>query len=170
MEKLGIETINSQACEQAFKWLNRFKNMKKMNQCCFKFFFLYMVDMHNLHIEKKVDSIANPLSKERLENISLNNINKERIQTQMTDMSPTIASDHLDTSNIEYNEEKIENCYSEINGKYKCNFCNAIYQKKGQLKNHLESKHAIKVDLGCLCGKVFSEFKKLERHRKTCNK
>ena len=75
-------------------------------------------------------SIANPLSKERLENISLNNINKERIQTQMTDMSPTIASDHLDTSNIEYNEEKIENCYSEINGKYKCNFCNAIYQKK----------------------------------------
>ena len=72
MEKLEMSKINSQACEQSFKWLNRFKNMKQMNQARFKFFFLYMVDIHNLHIENKVDSIANPLSKERIKNIMSN--------------------------------------------------------------------------------------------------
>ena len=40
-----------------------------------------MVDNHNLHIENKVQSVTNPLSKERLQNIKLN---KENIQQQIS--------------------------------------------------------------------------------------
>ena len=82
--------------------------------------------------------------------------------------NPTESSEDSGPLSIEIDVEKIENCYSEIDGKYKCNFCTVTYLKKGQIKNHLESKHNLKIDLGCLCGKVFSDYTKLERHRKCC--
>ena len=62
LKKLNITKLNSPACEQAFKWLNAFKNIKNMNESRFKFFLLYIVDLHNLHIEGNVDLIANPLN------------------------------------------------------------------------------------------------------------
>ena len=67
LKKLGIKEINSPACEQAFKWINCFKNLKTMNQPRFKFFLLYMIDLHNLHIEGNISSLANPLNKDRIE-------------------------------------------------------------------------------------------------------
>ena len=60
LKKLGINEINSPACEQAFKWINCYKNLKTMNEARFKFFLLYMIDNHNLHIEGKMN-ISNPL-------------------------------------------------------------------------------------------------------------
>ena len=65
LKKLNISKLNSPACEQAFKWLNQFKNLKTMNESRFKFFLLYMIDLHNLHIENRVDLVANPLNEKR---------------------------------------------------------------------------------------------------------
>ena len=56
---------NYHACEQAFKWLNAYKSLKTMNKPRFKMFLLYMIDLHNLHIEDNVSSAANPLSEKR---------------------------------------------------------------------------------------------------------
>ena len=39
--------------------------MKTMNESRFKFFLLYMIDLHNLHIENRVDLISNPLNEKR---------------------------------------------------------------------------------------------------------
>ena len=172
MKKLDIENINSPACEQAFKWLNGFKNMKKMNQGRFKFFFLYMVECHNLHIEKKVHTIANPLSHERIENIrskkyqiaqkepQTSNVNDyENVQVEVpNNMRPIANEEH----------PSIDDCFSMVNEKMKCKYCEGTYQKKGQLKNHIESKHGISINLKCSCGKVFSELKAQVRHQKTC--
>ena len=36
--ELGMSKVNTPACDQDFKWLNRFKNMKTMNESRFKFF------------------------------------------------------------------------------------------------------------------------------------
>ena len=65
LKKLVISKQNTPACQQAFKWLNAFKNLKAMNQPRFKMFLLYMIDLHNLHIDNTVDLAANPLNKHR---------------------------------------------------------------------------------------------------------
>ena len=36
-----------------------------MNEARFKIFLLYMIDLHNLHIENRVDLAANPLNEKR---------------------------------------------------------------------------------------------------------
>ena len=65
LKKLEIEVTNTPACEQAFKWINAFKNLKTMNEAHFKFFLLYVTDLHNLHIQNKLTSVANPLNDDR---------------------------------------------------------------------------------------------------------
>ena len=65
MKKVEIGVTNTPACEQAFKWINAFKNLKTMNEAHFKFFLLYLIDLHNLHIQNKVSSVANPLNEDR---------------------------------------------------------------------------------------------------------
>ena len=47
LKKLEIKKQNTPACEQAFKWLNAYKNLKTMNEARFKMFLLYMIDLHN---------------------------------------------------------------------------------------------------------------------------
>ena len=36
-----------------------------MNEAHYKLFILYVLDLHNLQIEKRVDILANPLNKDR---------------------------------------------------------------------------------------------------------
>ena len=67
LAKLGIKELNSPVCEQAFNWINCFKNVKTMNESRFKLYMLVMIDLHNLNVEGKVSSLANPLSKTRIE-------------------------------------------------------------------------------------------------------
>ena len=55
-----LKKVNTVICEQTFKWLNNYKSVKSMNEPHFFFTTLYMVDLHNLHIEKKLRSMANP--------------------------------------------------------------------------------------------------------------
>ena len=65
MKKVGMVHSNTPVCEQTFSWLNKFKNIKTMNEAHFKHFLLYINDLHNLHITKKVDLVANPLNPRR---------------------------------------------------------------------------------------------------------
>ena len=51
---MGFGKLNTPACEQAFNWINRFKNVKGMNEARFAHFFLYMIDLHNFKIAKSV--------------------------------------------------------------------------------------------------------------------
>merc|ERR1719318_2236563 len=66
-KKLDFKKLNTPACEQAFNWINRYKSVKGMNESRFLFFFLYLMDLHNLKIEKKVKSVANPVYSRRKE-------------------------------------------------------------------------------------------------------
>ena len=47
-KELEVDCINTPVCEQSFTWLNKYHNVKVMNQAHFQYFFLYMVDLHNL--------------------------------------------------------------------------------------------------------------------------
>ena len=180
LKNLGIKEINSPACEQAFKWINCFKNLKTMNEPRFKFFLLYMIDLHNQHIEGNISTVANPLSenwsgsRQEPSNLSKPTSSDDLISEleKMTLDSKLVSSEIK--SNIVENERqkiKIDDCFSEDpSGTLKCMFCPGKYKREGNIKNHVESKHNMLVDLVCKCGQFFVESTRYSRHKKDCNK
>lgn len=52
-----LEPVNSQVCEQKFSYTNHFKNCKAMNEEHFRFYWLYILDLKNLLIEKKLGQV-----------------------------------------------------------------------------------------------------------------
>ena len=102
MPKVGMTKSNTPVFEQAFIWMNKFRNLKTMKEGHFKLLLLYVIDLHNLHIEKKVDLLANPLNQQReaeiqklndelalqgLSNLSLHP--KESLQSEQASATPT---------------------------------------------------------------------------------
>ena len=45
---------------KTFNWLNKYKACKAMNESHFYFFLLYVADLHNLKIEKKLRVMCRP--------------------------------------------------------------------------------------------------------------
>ena len=173
LKKLNIIKQNSPACEQAFKWLNEFKNMKTMNESRFKFFLLYMIDLHNLHIEKRVALVANPLNHKREEEIPSRDVVSRDAKVDKIDegidnlvgeikAKLTLVEDQVDKT------DSIEDCYSKDGTDLKCNFCPGVYKREGHLRNHLKTKHNRSFEMICKCGKPFVDSTRLNRHKKLC--
>ena len=57
-----LSNVNTQVCEQTFRWTNGYKQVKSMNQFRFRLFFTYLIDLHNLKISDQLQ-ITHPLSK-----------------------------------------------------------------------------------------------------------
>ena len=165
LKKLGITNLNSPACEQAFKWINRFTNLKTMNEARFKFFLLYMIDLHNLHIGDCVDVTANPLNVKRQEMFTLDSAVKE-VSKEDNVLEELAAG--LDNCMISEKEEALTDCFEEDSeGMLNCKFCPAAYKKEGHLRNHLENKHGKLFKIVCsVCDKIFPDSYRLFRHRK----
>ena len=153
-----------------------------MNEPRFKMFLLYMIDLHNLHIDNRVDLVANPLNEKREEaiqnqktksfviddNLDVN----ESLERVMTTMSEKLKITDENTDKKEKEDSKVderfEDCYSESNGELKCNFCPGTYKREGHLRNHLDTKHKKTFKILCSCGKLFSDSTRLSRHKKSC--
>ena len=65
----SLDGVNTESCEQTFKWVNKFTSVKSMNESRFWFFFTVIFDLHNLQMENKLRSTANPKSPLRWENV-----------------------------------------------------------------------------------------------------
>ena len=156
--KLNLGTVNSPACEQAFKWINSFTNLKSMNESHF-----------NLHIEGRVSTLANPLNENRDIELIANNIGKINL-VEKIDMEPKRPKDNKKTD-VFKKSEKLEDCFVlDKNGQLNCNYCDGKYQREGHMKNHLETKHNIIVTLICSCGQLFDDTTRYGRHKKSCKK
>ena len=172
LKKLGIQEINSPACEQAFKWINCYKNLKTMNEARFKFFLLYMIDNHNLHIEGKMNT-SNPLDQKwgpsSQELVLKSKISPEDVLKDLEKL--TIVTKNVEKE-VERNEAvRLEECFTEEPvGTLNCNFCPGKYQREGHMKNHIERKHNMTVELLCKCGQIFIETTRYLRHKKSCIK
>ena len=96
-----------------------------MNELRLKFYLLYMIDLHNMHIEGQVQVKANPL-----------NIDREMI---LTEMKTKIISKDFDELEMEFDtrlvlnekEKTFKNCYTEREGQLKCKFCAGSFKKEG---------------------------------------
>ena len=175
LEKLGINKQNTSACEQAFSWLNNFKNLKTMNEGRFKMFLMYMIDLHNHRLQNTLQVAANPLNDDR-ESFNMkhvdkideyssastaNNVVDENLKGLINDMAIKI--------NIDVCEDKLEDCYTvKQSGELSCNYCPGTYKREGHMRNHLESKHNKTFKLICSCGKLFSDATRFSRHKKSC--
>ena len=188
LKELNVLQLNSPACEQAFKWINAFKNLKTMNEARFKFFLLYVIDLHNLNTEGMVGS-ANPRNQSRTnpddkieDDILVNELEAMAIVgDSLKDDSHGRKDDfNRDMKDVSHGDKddlvkplpkvnKIEDCFTiDDKGVMSCNFCPGKYKREGHLKNHIETKHNIDVELICSCGQVFSETTPYNRHKKNC--
>lgn len=174
LKKLGITKQNTPACEQAFKWLNAFKNLKTMNEARFKIFLLYMIDLHNLHIANCVDLAANPLNEKRDDYIKKGDYKPiaedDKAEVSIEEDIERVLLDLTSKLTVEDCKEEIfEDCFkTDSSGELRCNFCPGIYKREGHMRNHLESKHMKTFKIVCSCGKLFPDSTRLSRHRKTC--
>ena len=172
LKKLGITKLNSPACEQAFKWINSFKNLKTMNESRFKLFLTYMTDLHNMHIDDSLDQLANPLNKKR--SISLESkvttVPQPKLEDDLDELVQAVCESLKIGSDTSH--ETFENYYSEdATGNFHCKLCPASYSREGNLRKHLESKHNKHLEMVCSkCSKIFSDSTRLTRHKRLCNK
>ena len=60
-----LKSVNTVVCEQQFSWSNHMANVKAMNEERFSHYWLYVLDLHNHHVEKNLEFVTNPLSKDR---------------------------------------------------------------------------------------------------------
>ena len=178
MKKVGMTRANTPVCEQFFSWVNKFKNIKSMNEAHFKLFLLYILDLHNLHIEQKVDLVANPLNPRRPEAIDDKNLNIEsfgKLTIDSEDKPKDTAGADSGLSDVPSFLEKdkkdtvLEDCFNKLlNGDFRCNYCTGEFKRMENLRNHLNSKHGMSFQLTCGCGKIFTDSTKLHRHHKYC--
>ena len=193
-----LEGVNTPICEQLFSAINKFTNAKAMNESHFFLFFLFIFDLHNLNIEGKLRSIANPCSEHR------DNIIKA-LSSKVIDEENSKCKDDEIANEIDEVEILLESltfdCPKEAGStknEFVCQVCNASYKKEGNLKNHLKKKHPVceqdfsasKVCTVCgiqvpdekslkthmsihykceKCGSVFEELKYLNRHMKSAH-
>ena len=140
-----------------------------------------MIDLHNLHIDDRVDLAANPLNEKREEAIQnqklkasvreIDHALNESLEEVMTVMKEKLKiTDAIINEKSEESKmyEKFEDCYMDSNGELKCNFCPGTYKREGHMRNHLDTKHKKTFNLVCNCGKLFADSTRLFRHKKTC--
>ena len=74
-----LKSVNTVVCEQQFSWSNHMANVKAMNEERFSHYWLYVLDLHNHHIEKNLEYVTNPLSKVRQASILASAIEKFKL-------------------------------------------------------------------------------------------
>ena len=156
-----FDDINSPVCEQVFSRLNKFTQVKGMNESHFLFFFIYLLDLQNLAIEGRLRSVANPFSPERIEIVERSYYDEcisNDIPRDLTLLLPSVDElEHIEA--VVQNEKNL----------FECQMCDAKYKHQGSLKKHKQKKHSIVQGLiVCqLCDAKFQTKKQHTRHLKT---
>ena len=147
-----------------------------MNEPHFIFFMIYLIDLHNLSIEKKLRMLANPKSAERFAYV-----NKLHVEVVSMDtpgyifQTPFTAKDakRAEAKNMSKPVDKAvskdipDTLYHEDESGFTCAICDTMYKQLGYLKNHLLRAHDQELVIFCFkCGAKFVDAKSLNRHRK----
>ena len=149
--------MNTPVCEQLFSAINKYTNAKAMNEAHFFIFFLYVFDLHNLQIEGKLRSTANPMSDHR------NELIKNLKSNEVDEISDLMANIDVTTN------DKKQNDPTEIGvDQFSCHLCASKYKRARDLKAHLQNKHKKEVQqsvsLCKVCGKTFATEIILQTH------
>ena len=126
---MGISHVNTQSSEESFVWINKMTHLKTMNEARHKFFLLYLVDLHNLHIARQMRE-ANPNENR---NQSLRKISSIKM-TSIDELTEKMAESSLKSFPTAVSGETFEDCFDIVteksNLKFRCKFCGGIYQRE----------------------------------------
>ena len=171
----NLDGVNTPICEQLFSRLNRYTNTKAMNEASFGLFFLYNLDLHNLNLEGKLNSIAHPHSQHRQEFLNglrdmshyldeEESISNDSIQAKENDALPNIIQ-------INPNEKSLSNSVEDLLDEltltdfFSCELCDATFKKEAFLFTHINTKHNVKKFVCDVCDEDLGTARKLERHK-----
>ena len=177
-----LDGVNTPICEQLFSAINKFTNAKAMNEAHFFLFFLYIFDLHNLNIEGKLRSVANPISEYRYDLIKSLDKEVEPIDDVSVLMANLVVDNHKEDfektvgENVA-NAEKSEAADKETITEFPCKLCDAKYKRVGNLKLHIKNKHQENnfqtepsLNLCKVCGRTFVSKGDLQNHMPLHNK
>ena len=195
-----LKNINSSVCEQTFSWMNRFMQTKSMNRARYLFFFIYLLDRHNLRKEGRLHEThprfkANEMLRDADANSNVLDF-ENKCQSEQT-LEATKGAEGAETDvegltsdlmgmkidqNTKTQEKPVLPCNEELEKKAKefpCSEC-AIKTIKtaAGLKKHLFLIHKIDNEAHLRsykcekCGTSFKQKYNLTRHLKTtkCSK
>ena len=155
--------------------------MKTISSFCSCTFF----DLHNLEIEGKLWSVANPKSEFRYDLIkTLKNVDAhvEKAEPSEESVENIVNMDENRAVETEVSDESVENVVNLLenlavatvgplaNTKHeavseKCKLCNATYKRMGMLKLHMKNKHTDVSSSPCkICGNIFENESDLRKH------
>ena len=163
----ALDGVNTESCEQTFKWVNSFTAVKSMNQSHFWMFFTVIFDYHNLNKQKQLRSVVHPFSP----------LGWELLPQQLD-----IESSLLTLSTLETEEETLQPVFESVLDQFSaidldgdgmkltCKECNTTYKKEWTLRNHMNKKHGHNNPGPCECDKcyeIFNNMKNLSDHIKS---
>ena len=177
----SLDGVNTESCEQTFKWVNKFTSVKSMNESRFFLFFTVIFDLHNLQKNNQLRSHAHPGSPLRWELLPDQRDYEATLleipvatetAVEVENEVPKVAgnTEEADLASITNTMKNLEiNQQSLI-----CDDCGAVYKKPWTLKNHMKKKHGKdSTDISTAvfvcddCKEVFLDSEELSEHRKT---
>ena len=170
-----LHGVNTPICEQLFSAINKYTNTKSMNEAHFFLFFLYIFDLHNLHIEGKLRSVANPSSEYRYAMISESKVDARNMNDQIDDVDNMMKDLAVDVPDEVVITDDVPVSSGAKQSEFVCKECNAKYKKEGMLKLHVKKKHpeaiwenmAPKTKCCKVCSIPFEDENDLKKHLST---
>ena len=139
-----LDNVNTQACEQLFRDVNKHTNCQAMSEANFFMFWIYLMDLHNLAIAGFSRVEPDPREEYRTSIIKPNNMDLSRLNAQKKEkkLRDEEASGQLLQTEKPVGEDSGMNKVLAMLGgldidTLKCPVCEEPFKREGHLKNHL---------------------------------
>ena len=147
-----LNGVNTESCEQTFKWVNKFTSVKSMSGPRFWMFFTYLFDLHNLSKQGNLRSTVHPSSDHRWAIVAeIQDFESLLLQTKVgevivdTDQEEIIVDNNEKGKNgtIANTEDNMIEDFEKLDlnqKQYVCEECGSKYKVPWTLKSHMTKK------------------------------
>ena len=162
-----LDNVNTQACEQLFRDVNKHTNCQAMSEANFFIFWIYLMDLHNLQIAGLSRVEPDPREEYRSSVMKTNNMDMSQLnqQKKAKECEGTISGEmadggqQLQQGQVEEDVNQVTVMLGELEvDTFKCPICEQPFKREGALKNHL-LKHQLgekNLSGGSLCCELCS--------------